>query len=743
LLTGSLIPTVSAVFTNNTGGVLQAVDIVFWGELWRLGLQRYDSLNFEYSTTAGIWTGQAALNFITPDTTGGYGPRNGNLAGNRVFLYSSISGLNLPNGEDIRIRWRDADIPSYDDGLAIDDFQLIPFNGVSLPRIVGTSPADSAKDVTVNAPVKIGFSEPMNPSSLSYTCSPDPGGWTASWNSNNDTVTLSHNNFQYHQVGLGYVFTVTQARDTEGFSIVAGPKPNPFFFTTVYNPNAPPMYITMLNVGQGDCIVIRSPTGKRILVDAGDGGDDFMITNFIKDSIDIGTNTKFLDYTFLSHYHDDHGGGLDEVISRMDSLRVGAYDRGDWHSTGNSTYQNYIDSLASKGWSAKRHPVTMGQTFDIGGSASIQVITFNGKTLSGDSIVPASDDENNHSLGLLLNYADKFKMVMCGDISKNIERILSPDLGGRVSVLKANHHGSNDANGLKWVTDLNPMLTMIPVGDGNSYGHVHIGARDSLLADPKTSKAAGDSNRLYRTELGSGAPCVAGRDTAMNQNIHIEVTPANPTYGFKVLNDGSTYPWLGGTPLSVYLTSFTALTGKEGVQLRWRTESEENTYLWEIERSGSPNSGYSRIVSIPGHGTTSQPHDYEFTDNQELTAGTYWYRLCEVELSGKRNYYGPVSVDFSPGGVWEFTLGMARPNPFNRITSISYQLTKAGAASLKLYNVLGQEVRSLADGEHSAGTHRVSWDGRDDQGRRVSSGVYFYRLESGENQASGKLLFVR
>jgi beta-lactamase superfamily II metal-dependent hydrolase len=744
LRSSSLIPTISAVFTNNTGGTLQSVDFTFWGELWRLGLQRYDTLKFELSTSEGVWVSYSQLDFLTPDTVGGYGPRNGNLKKYRSCLWASLNGINITNGADFRVRWVDADAVSYDDGLAIDDFRLIPFNGVSLPRIVYTQPADSATGVAVNAPIKIGFSEPMNTSSLAYTCSPDPGGWSASWNAAGDTVTLTHNNFQYHQVGQGYSFTVTQARDLEGLDLATGNIPNPFSFTTVYNPNAPPMYITMLNVGQGDCIVIRSPTGKRILIDAGDGGDDFMITNFIKDSIDIGTNTKFLDYTFLSHYHDDHGGGLDEVISRMDSLRVGAYDRGDWHAAGNSTYENYIDSLASKGWSAKRHPVTMGQTFDIGGGASIQVITYNGKTLSGDSIVPASDDENNHSLGLLLNYADKFKMVMCGDISKNIERILSPDLGGRVSVLKANHHGSDDANGLKWVTDLNPMVTLIPVGDGNSYGHVHIGARDSLLADPKTSKAAGDSNRLYRTELGSGAPCVAGRDTAMNQNIHIEVTPANTAYCFKVLNDGSTYPWLGGTPLSVHLAMLTATTTPdETIRILWKTESEEGTLSWEVERSTQQNIGYAKIGSLPGHGTTSQPHDYEFTDNQELTAGTYWYRLCEVDLSGKRNYYGPVSVDFRPGGVWEFALGAARPNPFNRITSISYQIAKAGAASLKLYNVLGQEVRSLADGEHSAGVHRVSWDGRDGQGRRVSSGVYFYRLKSGENEASGKLLFVR
>ncbi len=744
LASGNLIPCLSAVFTNNTDGILTAVDIGYWGELWRLGNPaRYDTLHFSISTAAGNWTANSQLDLLTPDTTGSYGPRDGNQNRYRAYKWASISGLNIANGADFRIRWLDHDIFSYDDGLAIDDFQLIPFNGVSIPRIIGTSPPDSAKDVAINAPIKIGFSEPMNPSSLIYTCSPDPGGWSASWNATYDTVTLSHNNFQYHQVGYGYTFTVTQARDTEGFNLTSGPKPNPFFFTTVYNPNAPPMYVTMLNVGQGDCIVIRSPTGKRILVDAGDGGDDIMITNFIKDSIDLGTNTKYLDYTFLSHYHDDHGGGLDEVISRLDSLRAYACDRGDWHTSGNSTYSNYIDSLTSKGWLAKRHPVSMGETFDIGGGAYLQVITFNGKTLSGDSIVPAADDENNHSLGLLLNYADKFKMIMCGDISKNVERLLSPDLGGRISILKSNHHGSDDANGLKWVTDLNPMVTLIPVGDGNSYGHVHIGARDSLLADPKTSKAAGDSNRIYRTELGSGAGCVAGRDTAMYENIHIEVTPANISYCFKVLNDGTTYPWLGGSPLSAHLTSFTALIGEEGVQLAWRTESEENTYLWEIERSAVVNGNYTKIGIIPGHGTTSQPHDYQFVDAEELSAGTYWYRLCEVELDGKRNYYGPVSVDYCPGGRFEFALGKARPNPFNRITTIDYQIKKAGTASLKVYNVLGQEVRTLADGEHAAGRHQAAWDGRDGKGRRAANGIYFYRLEAGGDRASERLMLLR
>lgn len=725
LLTSSLEPTISAVFTNNTGGTLTAVDIAYQGELWRLGLQRWDSLKFELSTTPGTWVAYPQLNFITPDTHGAYGPRDGNNWMYRRHLGASISGLSIANGGEFRIRWLDANAVSYDDGMAVDDFALIPFNGSSLPRIIGTTPYDTATGVAVNTAVRIGFSEPINTSSLAYACSPDPGGWSASWNAAGDTVTLTHASFGYW---TDYTFTVTQARDLEGFDLVAGGTPNPLHFRTAVNPAAPPMYITMLNIGQGDCIVIRSPTGRRVLVDAGDGGDDVQITNFIKDSIDIGANTRFLDYAFLSHYHDDHGGGLDEVIARLDSLRVGAYDRGDSNTSGNSTYGNYIDSLAAQGWSAKRHAVTVGQTFDLGGGASIQVITYDGKTLSGDRVYPGSTDENNHSMGLLLNYADKFKMVMCGDISKATERILSPDLGGRISVLKANHHGSDDANGLKWVTDLNPMVTLIPVGDGNSYGHVHLAARDSLLADPKSGKAAGDSNRLYRTELGSGAPLVAGRDFAMYQNIHIEVTPANPSYCFTVMNDGSTYPHIGGA-MAVTLSQFAAAAADGGVMLAWRTESETDCYSWDIERSTEREGVFRTVGTVAGHGTTYDPHQYRYDDRSLPGDGVYWYRLAEVDLAGARTYHGPVRVLYNGSGVARFQAEPAYPNPATDRVSIDFQLPLPGRVSLGVYNVMGQRVRSLVDGDQAAGRFSVAWDGRDGGGRRVAGGVYLYRLE--------------
>ncbi len=90
-----------------------------------------------------------------------------------------------------------------------------------------------------------------------------------------------------------------------------------------------------------------------------------------------------------------------------------------------------------------------------------------------------------------------------------------------------------------------------------------------------------------------------------------------------------------------------------------------------------------------------------------------------------------------------FALFQNTPNPFNPSTSISFSIQAEGIAKLSIYNIVGQEVRRLADGHFSAGVHTVTWDGRDHAGRAVTSGVYFYRLEAGMASATKKLMLLK
>ncbi len=132
LLSGSLVSTIGATFTNNTASTISSLDIAYRGELWRLGTaSRTDELDFQYSTDAtslnsGTWTGISALNFVTPNTAGSAGARDGNASGNFTSVSSSISGLSIANGNSFWIRWLDFDASGSDDGLALDDISLTP-----------------------------------------------------------------------------------------------------------------------------------------------------------------------------------------------------------------------------------------------------------------------------------------------------------------------------------------------------------------------------------------------------------------------------------------------------------------------------------------------------------------------------------------------------------------------------------------------------------------------------------------
>ncbi len=83
------------------------------------------------------------------------------------------------------------------------------------------------------------------------------------------------------------------------------------------------------------------------------------------------------------------------------------------------------------------------------------------------------------------------------------------------------------------------------------------------------------------------------------------------------------------------------------------------------------------------------------------------------------------------------------PNPFNPITTIRFDLPEATDVQLVVYDIAGRRIATLMNGYVSAGEHRVVWDGRDDAGNRVASGVYIYRLQAGEFVASRKMLLVR
>ncbi|MCY7410484.1 MAG: hypothetical protein LH473_09435, partial [Chitinophagales bacterium] len=128
LQSGSLIPTIGAVFTNTTGSTVTSISISYTGEQWRLGATaRVDRMDFQYSTnatslTTGTWSDFDALDFTAPVTTGTVGALDGNAAANKTSKSGTISSLSIANGATLYIRWNDFNATGSDDGLSVDDF---------------------------------------------------------------------------------------------------------------------------------------------------------------------------------------------------------------------------------------------------------------------------------------------------------------------------------------------------------------------------------------------------------------------------------------------------------------------------------------------------------------------------------------------------------------------------------------------------------------------------------------------
>ncbi|MBI4726624.1 Ig-like domain-containing protein [candidate division TA06 bacterium] len=489
-----------------------------------------------------------------------------------------------------------------------------------IPCMVYTSPANKASNVPLNAPVRIGFNKPINQTSFAYTCSTGASGWNTVWNRTGDIVTLTHNDFSYV---TAYKFQVTAAQDLLGNDLVSGPKSNPFRFITQPDPAAIPLKIICLDVGQGNAAVIKSPSGKILLFDAGKTGKGYdKVWPFLRDSL----TTRHLDYTVASHYQEDHIGGMDEVIDSLggiDSVLVNGYDRGGAYSS--ASFTDYAAILG-----AKRKTITLNQIIDLGYGVAVECVAVNGQTY-GDNITPS--DENDFGVGLFIQYG-AFKMIISGDLGgynsgryKDMESILAPDLGG-VSALHVNHHGSQYSSNPYWVSTLDPVVSVISVGT-NNYGHPTQLALDRLSDDPDSN------NYIYLTESGSGGTVSPGRGEVVNGNIWIEVK-------------------------SSYFTV--------------------NGDIYYFTKRGVPA----------------------------------FFRMAQ-------NY----------------------PNPFKHLTTIKYQILNPGQVSLKVYNIIGQEVKILVDKTQEAGFYDASWDGRDSQGHLVAAGIYYYRLSVGQSSSCRKLVFIR
>ena len=196
-------------------------------------------------------------------------------------------------------------------------------------------------------------------------------------------------------------------------------------------------------------------------------------------------------------------------------------------------------------------------------------------------------------------------------------------------------------------------------------------------------------------------------------------------------------------PIPVELVTFTANVTGNNVQLEWTTATEMNNKGFEVQRiqkSMVNNHNWNTIAFIPGSGTSTEINQYSYLD-KNLESGKYNYRLKQIDLDGSFNYSNEIELII--GIPKTFSLEQNYPNPFNPGTKISWQSPVSGWQTLKVYDILGNEVATLVDEYREAGSYEIEFNAaKTNHGVSLPSGVYFYQLRVVDPSSSSGQDFV-
>jgi hypothetical protein len=196
----------------------------------------------------------------------------------------------------------------------------------------------------------------------------------------------------------------------------------------------------------------------------------------------------------------------------------------------------------------------------------------------------------------------------------------------------------------------------------------------------------------------------------------------------------------GNVPLPIQMASFTASVVRDNdVEVTWKTVSETNNYGFEIYRKRAETGEWKKITFVEGHGTTLTPQVYSYTD-RAVGFGKYSYQIKQIDLNGKSSTYGGpemgVVVGVAPG---QFVLAQNYPNPFNPSTVIEFVVPQSGLATVKVYNVLGQEVATVFQG--NAEVEKINT--AQFNASNLPSAMYFYTLKSAGKTETKRMLLMK
>lgn len=216
--------------------------------------------------------------------------------------------------------------------------------------------------------------------------------------------------------------------------------------------------------------------------------------------------------------------------------------------------------------------------------------------------------------------------------------------------------------------------------------------------------------------------------------------------------------------LPVELISFEVVEKENSIVLQWETQSELNNLGFNILRSTQEDDSYEQIASyqtdyeLVGLGSSPSGKRYQYSDPNVEKNVAYWYKLVDVDYTGKESYHGPVKgkILYVADNLYimdleevpqQFMLYDNFPNPFNITTSIRFDIPETGAnnniVAISIYDILGEKINDLYRGPLLPGRYQLQWNGKNDTGSEMASGLYILSLQSPSFISSKKMILLR
>ena len=364
----------------------------------------------------------------------------------------------------------------------------------------------------------------------------------------------------------------------------------------------------------------------------------------------------------------------------------------------------------------------------------------------------------------LTGYSDDFNSAGCRSVlvSTGATDIGSNEFSASQSPINATVSGSHSLNGTETFTFSGRNVAVITWGSSGTlptvnYIKYHIGINpNSSIGNYSNGyweiNTTGGSGFTYNLTLyydpnmigtiSSESNIMIAKSEDNSSWVHHEGSVVNTTSKTVTVSGLNSFSYFAlsdaSQPMPVTMDYFNFVLNKNNVTLNWQTSVEVNNAGFSIERKDNKAeiSKWQAVGYINGKGNSNIPVIYSFED-KKLISGNYSYRIKQNDFNGNFEYFELGSnVTVKAPSVYQ--VSQSYPNPSNPNSKIDYLLPVSGLVTLKVYDMLGKEVVTLVNENKDAGYYTVDFNGSS-----LASGVYYYRLSSGNFNETKKMILVK